>query len=105
VSGTPSTGYPVNTFGIDSTKRYQIVAQTVCKRITVQENYDSANPPTADYMIAQPAGGTQALVSKGVPFVFTPPVGTQWFYPTNVVGDIETVSGSITLQQVESQQV
>lgn len=103
MSGTPSTGYPVNTFGIDSTKRYQIVAQTICERITVQENYDSANPPSADLLVAQPAGGTQALVSKGVPFVFTPQ--GKWFYPTNIVGDIETVSGSITLQQVESQSI
>lgn len=98
-------GTSTTTYGIDSTQRYKIVAATQCERVTVQENYDSATPPTADYKVAQPSGAPQVLVSKGVPFIFTPPNGAKFFFPQQVVGDIQTVSGSVTIQQIESQQV
>lgn len=112
--GTPSTGFPLNTFAIDNTKRYSVVAQTTCRRILVQENYNSVTPPTADLLAAQPPGGTQVNIAKGTPIIFTPQTGLtpgqnnfagQQFLAGQVVGDIETVSGSITVQQIESQQV
>lgn len=103
--GTPATGFPLNTFAIDNTKRYSVVAQTTCRRILIQENYNSVTPPTADLLAAQPAGGTQVNIAKGTPMIFTPPVGNRFFAPQQIVGDIETVSGSITVQQIESQQV
>jgi hypothetical protein len=108
--GTPSTGFPINTYAIDSTKRYTVVAQTACRRIVVQENYNSVNPPTADLLQAQPAGGTQINIAKGTAAVFSPPgTGSQHFVmgfkPGDVAGDIQTVSGSITVQQIESAQI
>ena len=104
--GTPSTGNATNTFSIDNTQRYQVIAQTYCRRIVVQENYDSANPPTADLLMAIPAGATQILVAKGTPAIFAAPKlangGGDLFDPGQIAGDIETVAGSITVQQVES---
>jgi hypothetical protein len=105
MAGTPSTGYATNTFSIDNSARYQVIAQTYCRRIVVQENYNSANTPTCDLLMAAPAGATQVAIAKGTPAIFTPPTGSLLFTPGQLVGDIETASGSCTVQQVESQQV
>lgn len=102
--GTPSTGYATNTFAVDNTQRYQVIAQTTCRRILVQENYNSATPPTADLLMSFPPGATQVAVPKGTPAVFTPPHGL-WFSPGTVAGEIETAAGSITVQQIEGDQV
>ena len=108
--GTPSTGFPINTFAVDNSQRYKVIAQTACRRIVIQENYNSVTPPTADLLQAQPAGGTQINIAKGTPAIFSPPgSGSQHFIsgfkPGDVAGDIQTVSGSITVQQVESAQI
>jgi len=110
--GTPSTATATNTFAIDNTQRYSVVAQTRCRRITVQENFNSTTPPTADLLMAQPAGATQVAVAKGTPAIFTPSTVSNCnsglepeFMPGQTVGDIETASGSITVQQTESRQV
>jgi hypothetical protein len=109
MAGTPSTGTSTNTFAVDNTQRYQVIAQTRCSRVLVQENYNSATPPTADLLMSAPAGSTQIAVAKGTPAIFTPTVDSLarpvMFAPGEVVGDIETVSGSITVQQIESTQV
>lgn len=111
MAGTPNSGNPTNTFAVDNTQRYLVIVQTVCRRVTVQENYNSQNPPTADLLmsLASPRGylanETQVAVAKGTPAIFTLPSGKLWFYPGDVAGDIETASGSITVQQVESQQI
>jgi hypothetical protein len=112
MAGTPNTGNATNTFGIDNTQRYSVIAQTYCRRITVQENFNSATPPTADLVMSKPAGATQIAVAKGTPAIFTASAsdgisdGNGYFYkPGQIVGDIETASGSITVQQVESNQV
>lgn len=115
--GTPLNGNATNTFAIDNTQRYSVLANTQCRRIYVQENYDSAVPPTADLLMASPAGAAQILVAKGTPCVFTAKAsdaskglatftaGAWEYVPGVVVGEIETVSGTITVQQLETNQV
>jgi hypothetical protein len=107
--GTPNTGNPTNTFAVDNTQRYQVIAQTYCRRILVQENYNSTTPPTADLLMSEPAGATQVAIPKGTSAIYTTAVtevvGSPYFKPGQVAGEIETVSGSITVQQIESQEV
>lgn len=104
MAGTPNTGNATNTFAVDNTQRYQVIAQTWCRRIQVQENYNSTSAPTADLLMARPAGATQVNIVKGTTAIFTASTHAH-FTPGQVVGDIETVSGSITVQQIESDQV
>lgn len=104
MAGTPATGHATNTFSIDNTQRYQVIAQTRCQRITVQENYSSVSPPTCDLLMAAPANAAQVSVPKGTPAIFTPVSGA-FFEVNTIIGDIETASGSCTVQQIESQQV
>lgn len=99
------------TFAIDNLGPYNVVANTYCSRIVVQENFDSANPPTADLKQYIPAGGVAVRIPKGTPAVFTfaATASTLYPYPTftpgQVVGQINTSAGSITVQQIESSQV
>jgi hypothetical protein len=91
--GAPNGAYPVICQSFSAT------------RITVQENYDSANPPTQDltqYSDTFTANGV--LVAKGTPAIFTPPPNGR-FYVGQIVGSISTVTGSITVQQLESSQI
>ena len=103
--GTPTTGFSTNTFAIDNGQRYKVIAQTYCYRIMVQENYNSVSAPTCDLLAAQPAGATQVNIAKGTPVIFTRALSDSKFMPGQVVGDIETVTGSCTVQQIESQQI
>ena len=101
---------PISTFAIDNAGpnpngSYNVVANSYCRRITIQENYDSANPPSADLQQFIPAtSSTPARVAKGTPAIFTP-LSDLYFTPRQIVGAIKTSSGSITVQQVESEQV
>jgi len=92
---------PFSTYAIDNTKLYAVIANTYCRRVVVQENYDSANPPTADLEQYNPDGSGPVLIPKGTPAVFSKGPYT----PGTQVGSIETVSGSITVQQIESMEV
>jgi hypothetical protein len=103
--GTPATSFPINTYGIDNAQRYPVIARVDCRRITVQEDYNSANPPTADLLAAQPAGGTQMKVAHGTSVTFTPADLGGYFKAGTKVGDIQTVAGSITVQQQDSQAI
>jgi hypothetical protein len=103
--GTPATTFPINTYGIDNAQRYPVFARVDCRRITVQENYDSLNPPTADLLVAQPAGGTQMRVAMGTSVVFTPSELGGCFLKGTKVGDIQTSAGSITVQQQDTQHI
>ena len=110
--GTPSTGNATNTFAVDNTQRYQVIAQTACERIAVQENYNSANAPTVDLLMAKPAGATLVAVPKGTPAIFTPPSNNTQnfgprpqFSPGQPAGEIQTATGSATVQQIEGAQV
>ncbi|MFI5118609.1 MAG: hypothetical protein ACHP8B_18125 [Terriglobales bacterium] len=96
------------TYAIDNTQDYIVVTQTMCKRVTVQENYNSSTPPTADLLQKMPATAANAVnVAKGTPAIYTPDnlQGKGLFYPGAVTGTIRTASGSITVQQIESNQI
>lgn len=111
MAGTPSTGNPTNTFAIDNTQRYLVIVQQRCMRVFVQENYNSASAPVCDLLksASSPRGyqgtETQIAVPKGTPAIYTPPNGREWWEAGETAGDIETASGSCTVQQDESQQV
>lgn len=99
-------GQPYSTMAIDNAGPYSVIAQTYCNRILIQENYNSANPPTADLQQYNADGTGPIAIPKGTPaiFAFT---ASNWtsFRPGQVVGKINTTGGSITVQQVESERI
>lgn len=103
----PNTTYAIDAAGPNPDGSYNVVANSNCSRITVQENYDSTNPPTADLLMYRPTGSsTPTKVILGTAAIFTPFTGQRdGFLKGQVVGAIKTVSGSITVQQVESTQI
>lgn len=105
---------PNSTFAIDNTQVYNVTANSVCRRIVVQENYDSANVPTADLLQYRPAtSSTPTRVAKGTPAIYTKggtgagstPISAGWYTPGEVAGGIKTSAGSITVQQVEGAEI
>lgn len=89
------------TYGIDNGGPYDVYARTYCRRITVQENYDSATTPTQDliqYIPPAAKGGIAIKVSKGTPAVFS---RATHYGPGDVAGQIKTSAGSITVQHRE----
>ena len=93
------------TYTVGNAVAVDVTAHTVCRRIVVQEDIDSAAPPTQDLEYAQPKGATPINVSMGLPAVFTPPGGKGAFYPRQIVGTIRAQAGSITAQQIESAEI
>jgi hypothetical protein len=93
-----------STFAIDNLGPYSVVAKTYCKRILVQENYNSTNPPTADLQQFDAQGQGPVAVVKGTPAIFNS-VGDSRFYPGQVAGKINTTGGSITVEQIEGEEV
>lgn len=89
------------TYAVSNTQETTITCHiSGAKRIVVQENYNSVTPPTADLLQRGASNGSsQVNISKGTPAIFTGPVGG--FVFGEKVGTIQTVSGSITVQQVE----
>lgn len=92
---------PYTTYGVDNSQKWPVTALTRCKRILVQENYNSANPPTADLQQYNPDGSGPIAIPKGTPASFNSFAGVI-FQPGQIVGYVNTPSGSITVQQVES---
>jgi hypothetical protein len=89
--GVPYPGYPV-------------IAMTYCRRIRVQENYDIASPPTADLLrFSNVPGANPTRVPQGVAAVWDN--GDAHFYSGQIVGFILTVTGSITVQQIEGNMI
>lgn len=83
-----------------------IIAHLYCRRIWVQENYDSVTPPTSDLTQKAPAGATAIKISKGTPAIFTAPGPNGAFTPGQIVGVVAcTVAGPIEGQQREDQLV
>jgi hypothetical protein len=92
------------TYAVDNNAEVNVVCHVDgVSRIVVQENYDSATPPTADLIqrCAVPGSG-QVKIPKGTPAIYTTATS---FRKGEIAGTIETSSGSITVQQVESSQV
>jgi hypothetical protein len=92
------------TYAVDNNAEVDVVCHVDgVSRIVVQEDYNSANAPTADLLqrCAVP-GSTQVRISKGTPAIYTT---MTTFRKGEKAGTIETSSGSITVQQVESSQV
>lgn len=98
---------PCTTYAIDSGGPYNVIANSFCNRIEVRENFNSVTPPTADLKQYRPAGSlTPVNIPLGTSAIFTPYTGqNDGFKPGQVVGQIQTVSGSITVAQIESTQV
>ncbi|KKN66901.1 hypothetical protein LCGC14_0466760 [marine sediment metagenome] len=102
----------ITTYALD-TNKIDVVANSPCRRVSVKEDYDSDTPPTANLLQYDPTGSsTPAKVVKGTPAVFTkskPSSGVSQeantYFPGEVVGGIATSSGSITVQQIESDQI
>jgi hypothetical protein len=84
----------------------EIVAHNFCRRVLVQENYDSATGATTDLAMEAPVGADAVIVLKGVPAIFTAAGGPNGQYtPGTIVGKVYTAAGGGTVegQQIESQ--
>lgn len=92
---------------IDNSQDWNVVAQSYCRRVTVQENYNSQHPPTVDLLQKAPATGTAVRIAQGTPAIYTAPPGG--FKPGDIAGTIKVdpVGGitSCTVQQIESQTI
>lgn len=99
---------PISTIALDNSQVWPIYANSYCMRVTIQENYDSTTPPTADLRQyetadkANPQNGTPANIAKGTPAIFTK---GSLYSPGEKVGGMKTATGSITASQVESGQI
>src|ERR1700688_2847542 len=101
-----TTTYAIDNAGPNADGSYNVAAQTYCKRIVVQENYNSVTAPSADLLQKMPSTAANFVnITKGTPAIFTAVGLGNGFAPGQVVGSIKTVSGSITVQQIESQEV
>lgn len=96
--------FPIDNAGPNANGSYDVVARSYCKRIKIQEDFDSASPPTADLRQYIPANSGPVKVSKGTPAIYAAP-GESHYYPFQVVGQIKTASGSIIVQQTEGDEV
>ena len=108
----PINSPATTTYAIDNSQDWNVVAQTLCRRIVVEEDYNSQTPPTVDLLQKQPAGGSAVNIAKGTPAVYTqllPLVFNGCFQPGDVVGTIRVLSTggvtSCTVKQIESNQV
>lgn len=86
---------------VANTQFSQIVAQTICRRVTIGEDPAVTGWPTSDFLIAKPGpGNTPRRVQAGAEYEFVAQVAYQ---PGDVVGYVELASvGSTTFFQDES---
>jgi len=91
----------ITTYAVDNTAPVNVVAVQSCDRIEVRENVDmEGSLPTTALKQFKPAGSSQyALIPQGTAAVFEDFVV---YNPGQIVGQIQTVSGSITVVQVET---
>lgn len=94
------------TYAVDNTGEVDVICHLDgIKRIFVQENYNSSNAPTADLsQRGRIAGSGQVRIAKGTPAIFTCPNDGGYRYGDKA-GTIETSSGSITVQQIETSRI
>lgn len=83
----------------------EIITNTRCRRVRVQENYTSAAGATTDLTMAEPEGADGVIILKGTPAVFTAPGPNGSFEPGQVVGTVAVndVEGPVNCQQIEDQ--
>lgn len=87
-----------STFTTDSINPPEaIVANTLCRRVTIQENGDS----TQDYQVRMLSASSNPIKRQaGLPFTFSGDAGHRYL-PGETVGWVETLAGSITMLQIE----
>jgi hypothetical protein len=91
---------PVETFAIDNSQWYQVKVGTAAKEVLVLEDAGAA---TISIKFRRPAGSaSSASKGPGVPVEFKPNGGRRYFMPNEVVGEVQAVSGSATVQRVEN---
>lgn len=93
----------ISTFAIDNLGPYIVTANSPCRRIEIRENYNSASPPTADLQQFKPFNSaTPVYVPKGTSAIFSRDVAWE---RGDKVGAVNTVSGSITVAQIETDKI
>jgi hypothetical protein len=77
----------------------QVIAQTVCREIVIGEDRSVVGYPTTDYKVRMAESTSDPVqVQAGVLYAFTNP---RYFQPGEVVGYVETVTGSTSFFQDE----
>lgn len=94
-------GQPVITKAIDNAGPYPITAPISCRRVLVQENYNSVNPPTADLQQFNPDGSGPIAIPKGTPMIFAKGP----YIEGQLVGQANTAAGSVTVQIIGSMEI
>lgn len=97
----------IYTKAIDNAGPYPIFVKEACRRVLVQENFNSANPPTADlnqFDEHDSAGAFGCRIAKGTPAVFA---DGRTYSPQDPLpaGYINTASGSITVLVIEHEKI
>jgi hypothetical protein len=83
-----------------------IVTNTRCRRVRVQENFTSDDGATTDLTMEEPKGADAVIVLKGTVAVFTAPGPNGAFEPGQTVGVVAcSVTGPVEGQQIEDQLV
>jgi hypothetical protein len=90
-------GQPFGTKGIDNAGPYPIVTQTPCEFIEVEENFSSSAAATADLRQYNEDQSSPVIVPKGLRAVFAKGP----YIPTQIVGYLNTIAGSITVRIME----
>jgi hypothetical protein len=90
-----------NTFTVNNAGDPEpVIVETVCKSITIREDPSVATWPTTDYRIFKPTKTDTPLVKlAGESYVFDRRGG--FFFPGDVAGYVETISGSTIFSQDE----
>jgi hypothetical protein len=91
----------ITTYAVDSSAPVNVVCVQSCTRVEVRENVDMQNNlPTTALKQFKPKGASNfAIIPQGENAVFEDFVV---YNPGTIVGQIQTVSGSITVVQIES---
>jgi hypothetical protein len=79
-----------------------VAATCTCRRITIGENPGVTGWPTTDFLVTgNEAGSTPIQRPAGTQWTFENPVLGRGFHAGDIVGYVETVTGSTTFLKVE----
>ena len=79
-----------------------VVATCACRTVTIGEDPSVTGWPTTDFLITGNESGSGAIQRPaGTQWTFEDPLLRRGFKPGDIVGYVETVTGSTTFIQVE----
>lgn len=87
---------------VNSATPTAITAQSVCASIRVMENRGVAGWPTSDLLVLKPSNVSQPVrIPGGSSYTFAGTTPNFFFFVGQIVGYVQTVAGTTTLDQDE----